>query len=159
NDLPVIMAARNELDAYVEGLIEQRRHDPGPDLLTELTAAEEEGDRPSHGELVMMAEAGLAAGTDTTRNQPAMAMHVFCAHPEQWRMLGAAPGLAPRAVEEVMRVAGVIRASIRRAVDDVELHGVVIPEGTLVSPLLAAANRDPEVFPEPDRFDITRQHQ
>jgi cytochrome P450 len=158
NDLPVIMAARNELDAYVEGLIEQRRDDPGPDLLTELIAAEEEGDRLSHGELVMMAEAVLVAGTDTTRNQLATAMHLFCSHPDQWRMLGEDPSLAPRAVEEVMRVAGVIRASIRQAVDDVELHGVVIPKGTLVSPLLAVANHDPEIFAEPLRFDIAREH-
>jgi cytochrome P450 len=157
NDLAVIMAARNELDAYVEGLIAQRRDDPGPDLLTELIAAEEEGDRLSHGELVMMAEAVLVAGTDTTRNQLAMAMHLFCGYPEQWQMLCDDPSLAPRAVEEVMRVAGVIRASIRQATADVELHGVVIPKGTLVSPLLAAANHDPDVFSEPERFDITRE--
>jgi cytochrome P450 len=158
NDLPAIKAARDELDAYVEELIEARRADPGPDLLTELIGAEEEGDRLSHDELVMMAEAVLVAGTDTTRNQLAMGMHLFCSHSEQWRMLGEDPSVALRAVEEVMRVAGVIRASIRQAVEDVELHGVVIPKGTLVSPLLAAANHDPEVFGEPERFDITREH-
>ncbi len=157
-DLPVIMAARAELDAYTEALIERRRTDPGPDLLTDLIAVEEEGDRLSRTELVGMAEAVLVAGTDTTRNQLAMAIHLFCRHPDQWRLLAERPDLAPQAVEEVMRVAGVVRGTIRVARTDVELHGVVIPAGTLVSPLLAVANRDESYFADPARFDITRVH-
>lgn len=158
-DLPVIMAAQEELDVYVEGLIAKRRDEPGPDLLTELIEASEDGDRLSHSELVMMAEAILIAGTDTTRNQLATAVHLFCSYPEQWAMLAERPDLAPQAVEEVMRVAGVIRATIRQAVDDVELHGAVIPKGTLVSPLLSVANVDPEAFRRPDDFDIDRSHE
>lgn len=157
-DLPVIMAARNELDAYTEALIERRRSEPGPDLLTALIAVEEEGDHLSHVELVGMAEAVLVAGTDTTRNQLAMAVELFARHPEQWVLLAEQPGLASHAVEEVMRVAGTIRGTIRVARADVELHGVVIPIGTLISPLLAVANRDEHHFPDPTAFDITRTH-
>jgi cytochrome P450 len=157
-DLPVIMAARAELDAYTVRLIEQRRLDPGEDLLTQLIAAEEEGDRLSHEELVTMAEAVLVAGTDTTRNQLATAIHLFAHHPDQWALLAERPELAATAAEEVLRYDGVVRATIRVATEDVEFKDVVIPKGTLVSPMLGAANRDESVFPEPERFDISRTH-
>lgn len=158
NDLPVIMAARDELDAYTEQLIERRRSDPGEDLLTDLIAAEEEGDRLSHSELVSMAEAVLVAGTDTTRNQLATAVHLFAHHPEQWALLAERPDLAAQATEEVFRYEGVIRATVRVAAEDVEFKGVLIPKGTLVSPMLGAANRDESVFADAQRFDISRSH-
>ena len=157
-DLPVIMAARDALDAYTEKLIERRRTDPGNDLLTELIAATEEGDRLSHEELVSMAEAVLVAGTDTTRNQLATAVHLFAHHPDQWALLAEQPELAAQATEEVFRYAGVIRATMRVAAEDVEFKGVLIPKGTLVSPMLGAANRDETVFADPARFDIRRSH-
>ncbi|MDQ1424693.1 MAG: hypothetical protein QOD72_2191 [Acidimicrobiaceae bacterium] len=154
--LPQIKKASAELDAYVRGLIEARRNDPTDDLLTTLIAAEEAGDRLSERELVMLASAVLVAGTDTTRNQLACAVALFVAHPEQWKLLADQPELAPRAVEETMRVLGAIRGTGRFAAADAVYRDVLFPEGTFVSPGFAFANFDPAVFPGGDVFDITR---
>jgi len=156
-DLPFIQAASAELDAYIGELIEQRRSSPSDDLLSDLISAEEAGDRLSHEELVMMAEAVLMAGTDTTRNQLACSIALLVTHPDQWSLLADRPELAPRAVEETMRYLGAVRGTLRFAAEDVEYRDVVFPKGTLVSVALAAANRDRDAFPDPDRLDITRE--
>jgi len=156
-DLPVITAASAELDDYVGALVEQRRRDPADDLLSDLIAAEEAGDRLSHDELVMMAEAVLMAGTDTTRNQLACSVALLVTHPEQWALLAERPELAPRAVEETMRYLGAVRGTLRFAAEEIEYRDVVFPAGTLVSVSLATANRDPDAFPLPDRLDVSRE--
>ena len=97
------------------------------------------------------------AGTDTTRNQLAAAVQVLCDHPDQWALLAEHPELAPQAVEELMRHSPVIFTTMRKAAEDVELDGVRIPAGTLVIVNTAAANRDPAVYDDPDRLDITRE--
>jgi cytochrome P450 len=99
----------------------------------------------------------LNAGTDTVRNQLAAAVQLFCDHPDQWALLARRPELAPNAVEEAMRHSPVIFNAVRQAVQDVEIGGVVIPAGTFVVGNTAAANRDPAVYDEPERFDITRE--
>ncbi|HZT66593.1 MAG TPA: cytochrome P450 [Acidimicrobiales bacterium] len=157
HDLPMIEAASAELDSYVAAMIEQRRTSPADDLLSALIAAEEAGDRLTSDELVMMAEAVLMAGTDTTRNQLACSVALLVERPDQWRLLSERPELAPRAVEETMRYLGAVRGTLRFASEDIEYRGVVFPKGTLVSVALAAANRDPGVFADPDRLDITRE--
>lgn len=157
NDLPRIKAASTELDSYVRAMIDDRRDGPADDLLSDLIAAEEEGDRLSSDELVMLAEAVLMAGTDTTRNQLACAVALFTDHPEQWALLGEHPELAPRAVEETMRYLGAVRGTARIASEDVDYRDVRFPAGTLVATSLALGNRDPAVWPDPHRFDITRQ--
>lgn len=156
NDLPLIEAASSELEAYVLALIEQRRHTPGDDLLSRLIEVEEAGDSLSSDELVMLTEAILMAGTDTTRNQLACSVALLGAHPDQWRTFVANPELAPRVVEETMRYLGAVQGTLRFAADDVEFRGVLFPAGTLVSVLLAGANRDPDVFESPDRLDVRR---
>jgi cytochrome P450 len=157
NDMPAILAAMEGLDQYVRAMVEERRHQPSDDLLSHMIAVEEEGDRLSTDELVMMTEAVLMAGTDTTRNQLACAVALLAEHPDQWALLREDPGLASRAVEETMRHLGTVRATARLADEDVELNGVLFPTGTLVVTSLAAANHDPAVWPEPNRFDITRE--
>jgi len=157
NDLPRIKAAMAELDEYVRAMIDERRTHPTDDLLSNMIAAEEQGDRLSTDELVMMTEAVLMAGTDTTRNQLACSVALLAEHPDQWAMLGDDPELAPRAVEETMRYLGAVRGTARLAAEDIELKGVVFPTGTLVATSLAAANFDADVWPDPHRFDITRQ--
>mgnify|MGYP006270921927 CR=1 FL=1 len=155
-DLPAIMAAQTALEEYSKELIADRRDKPAEDLLTSLIAAEEAGDRLDTDELVMMVNAVIVGGTDTTRNQLGMALSIFAEHPDQWALLGSDPSLAPRAVEEVMRYAGAVRGTGRFASEDIEYKGVTFPAGTFMFPALAAANRDSGVFSEPDRFDITR---
>jgi cytochrome P450 len=158
DDLPIIRQAFGELDEYVKAMIAERRSSPDQhdDLLAALITAEEAGDRLSTDELVMMCEAVLMAGTDTTRNQLACAVALFTDHPDQWAMLAADPLLAPRAVEESMRYLGAVRGTARVAAEPIEYRDVLFPTGSLVVTSLAAANHDPDVFPEPYSFDITR---
>lgn len=155
-DRDAIITAQDELDEYVSELIEARRDDPRDDLLSALIAAEEDGDRLSHSELVMLAETVLMAGTDTTRNQLGCSMYLFTQHPDQWALLREQPELAPRAVEETMRYLGAVRGTGRFASEDIEYNGVLFPEGTFIAPSLASANRDSAVFERPTGFDITR---
>ncbi len=154
-----IMAASDAMDAYVENLIEIRRKDPREDLLSDLIAAEEEGDRLSTEELVMLAEAVLLAGTDTTRNQLACALAVFAEHPDQWALLAEKPELAPRAAEESLRYLGAIRGTGRFASTDIVYRDILFPEGTLIFPNFVGANTDPDHFDAPDEFDITAQRE
>ena len=157
SDAPDIVRATGELGAYLDRLVEHRRQALSDDLISSLIRAEDHGDRLSHGELIMMASAVLAAGTDTTRNQLAAAADVFCDHPDQWALLAGQPHLAAPAVDEVMRHTPVIIGTARTAAEDVELAGVQIPAGSSVVASTASANRDPSVYPDPDRFDITRE--
>jgi cytochrome P450 len=154
-DLPVIMKAQDELDDYMRELIDSRRGSPRDDLLSDLIRAEEAGDRLSTEELVMMAEAVLLGGTDTTRNQLACTVALFTNHPDQWALLAERPDLAGRAVEESMRYIGAIRETGRFASEDIEYRGVLFPTGTLVFPSLLAGNFDAAVWEQPERFDIT----
>lgn len=155
--LHLIMNAQDELNAYTRGLIEQRRNVPKDDLLTDLIAAEESGDKLTTEELEMMVEAVIVGGTDTTRNQLGLALVLFAEHPEQWNILRERPELAPRAVEEVMRYHGAVGGTIRFASEDIEYNGVLFPKGTFMSTSMGTGNFDESVFPTPEVFDITRE--
>ena len=152
-----IRTAWDELDAYIDEMVAERRKSLTDDLLSDMIRAEDDGDRLSIAELRMLASGILMAGTDTTRNQVAAAVDVFCDHPEQWELLAQRPELAMNAVEEVMRYYPVIFGAMRMSIEDVEVEGVVIPAGTYVTVNTASANRDPDVYDEPDRFNITRE--
>jgi cytochrome P450 len=156
NDGPSILAAWDQLDAHLEDLIARRRTSLSDDLISDLIRAEVNGDRLTHDELLMLCATLLAAGTDTTRNQLAAAVQVLCAHPDQWALLAKHPELATSAVHELMRYYPIAFGTVRQAAEDIELAGVCIPAGTLVLANTAAANRDPCVYTDPDRVDITR---
>jgi len=158
NDEAVIVAAWNAMRDYLDVMVTARRDALGDDLLSDLIRAEVDGDRLTHDELLMLASTLLMAGTDTTRNQLAAALQVFCEHPDQWALLSRHPELAPKAVEEAMRFSPIIFSTMRVAVDDVELAGVSIPAGTMVIANTAAANRDPSIYDNPGEFDITREN-
>jgi cytochrome P450 len=152
----VILSAWDKLDAYIDGMVANRRQTLTDDLVSELIRAEDDGDRLSADELRMLVAGLLMAGTDTTRNQLAASVHVLCDHPDQWALLAQHPELAMNAVEETMRHSPIIATALRTALEDVEIAGVMIPAGTLVLANTAAANRDPAVYDDPDRLDITR---
>lgn len=156
SQLPIIMAAQDELNAYTRTLIEQRRSVPRDDLLTDLISAEEAGDKLTTEELEMMVEAVIVGGTDTTRNQLGLAISLFAQHPDQWEKLANDPELAPRAVEETMRYIGAVGGTVRYASEDIEYNGVLFPKGSFMSTSLSSGNFDSSVFPEPETFDITR---
>ena len=155
--LDLIMRTQDELDAYTRELIAERRDKPADDLLTDLIAMEEAGDKLSTDELVMMVNAVIIGGTDTTRNQLGCALGLFAEHPDQWALLAERPELAQRAVEETMRYFGAVRGTARFASVDIEYRDVLFPAGTFMSVGLAEANRDANVFREPAVFDITAQ--
>jgi cytochrome P450 len=157
-DLPRVRQAGEELDAYVRALVAERRAAPRDDLLSALIAAEEAGDRLSTDELVMLASAVLMAGTDTTRNQLGCSLALLLSHRDQWDLLVSDPAAwAPRVVDETMRYLGAVQGTVRVAAEGIEYRGVVFPPGTLLFVALAAANRDPAAYPEPDRFDLRRE--
>jgi len=155
--LDLIMRTQDELDAYTRELIEERRSKPADDLLTDLIAAEEAGDRLTTDELVMMVNAVIVGGTDTTRNQLGCAIGLFAEHPDQWALLAERPELAQRAVEETMRFFGAVRGTARFASTDIVYRDILFPAGTFMSVGLAEANRDPEIFDHATTFDITVQ--
>jgi cytochrome P450 len=155
-DTPAILRAWDALDAYLEDMIARRRTALTDDLISDLIRAEDDGDRLTHDELLLLAALLLIAGTDTTRNQVAASVQVLCDYPDQWALLARHPELAPNAVEETMRHSPVALNTIRVAVEDVELAGVLIPAGTFVIANTSAANRDPAIYDDPDSLDITR---
>ena len=153
---PVVMRAWRELDDYVDDMVARRRHNLTDDLLSDFIRAEDDGDRLNAAELRMLAGGLLLAGTDTTRNQVAASVQVLRAHPQQWELLRAQPELAMSAVEETMRHSPIACGTLRLVVEDAELDGYTLPAGTTVLVNTAAANRDPAVYDDPDRVDITR---
>jgi cytochrome P450 len=156
-NMSVFLNAQQELEKYTEGLIEKRRSVPADDLITDLIAAEEAGDKLNTEELTMMVDAVIVGGTDTTRNQLGLALALFAEYPEQWALLGKDPSLAQRAVEEVLRFSGAVGGTIRFASEDIEYNGVLFPKGTFMSTSMSTGNYDSSVFPTPEVFDITRE--
>jgi cytochrome P450 len=133
------------------------REHPGDDLLSQLvTVADDDGTGLSERELVSTALLVLAAGFETTVNLIANGSRLLFDHPDQRARLATDPALWPTAVDEVLRVESPVSRTARRARRDTEVAGQEIPAGSLVVTVLAGANRDPQVFPDPSRFDVGR---
>ncbi|MFI7543617.1 cytochrome P450 [Actinoplanes sp. NPDC049599] len=147
------------LQAYMAGLIAERRETPTDDLIGALVQArDEDNDRLTEQEMVELAAGLLAAGHETTVTQISNFVYVLLTHPEQLAILRARPELVPGAVEELLRYVPLGAAGLfaRYATEDLELSGVRIRAGEPVIAAMSAANRDATVFDEPDRLDITR---
>ena len=151
-----VEAANRKIHDYLRGLLEERRGNLGDDIFSELMRAEIDGVGMSDDELVYLAGELASAGVDTTANQLPLILHALIANPDQMAKLRADPKLALRAVDEGMRFAPLPWAIPHAAVRDVELGGATLKEGDLAFTLIPAANRDPAVVPDADRFDITR---
>ena len=151
------IAAAMELMAYTNDAIERKRSDPGDDLLSDLIHVEEEGDRLDHAELLSMVQLLLIAGHETTVNLIGNGMLELMTHADERARLVGDPDLIGSAIEEMLRYNGPVETPFPRfAYEDVEIGDVTVPCGDVVIPVLLAANRDPERFADPDRFDITR---
>jgi len=147
-----IERAVTEVRDYVTGLLEAKRAAPGDDLISDLLAARDEGDRLSAEECVQLVTNLLAGGIDTTAGQLAHAIRLFASRPGQWALLAAEPSLVPRAVEEVLRFEPVTPFTARICLEQVEHRGVVFPAGTIVAVCAERANRQGE---DGESFDIT----
>jgi cytochrome P450 len=144
------------LVAYFTDLIEERRGNPGDDLLSVLISAEEAGEKLSPLELMSQSIGLLIAGFETTIGLIGNGLTTLIRHPDELEKLRADPGLIVSAVEECLRYSGPILATVRVLHEDAQFGDYVIPVDTEVVALLAAGNRDPEHFDDPERFDVTR---
>ena len=146
-----------KISRFVRQLINQKRTSPGEDILTGLIEAQDEGDRLTEDELVAMVFLLIIAGHETTVHLISNSVVTLLDHPETIVRLRAEPELWDSAVEELLRYCGpVIATKPMFATEDVTLHGVTIPKGKPVMPLLGAGNFDPDVFDNPEVFDIAR---
>ncbi|WP_328870600.1 cytochrome P450 [Streptomyces sp. NBC_00287] len=143
--------------AFFTGLLADKRKQPADDLLSDLIAVRDEGDRLTEDELMSLAFLILFAGYENTVQLIGNAVLGLLRHPEQLAALREDPSRIPSAVEEFVRYEGPALLAIRRfATEDVTLGGVTVPAGETVLLSLAAANRDPARFPDPDRLDLGR---
>ncbi|MYV77362.1 cytochrome P450, partial [Streptomyces sp. SID1046] len=143
---------------YLAGLIEERRKNPGEDMLSQLAAVDEEPDGSmSTLEIISTAALLLIAGHETTVNLITNGMLTLLRHPDVLRRLREDPQLSVPIVEELLRYEPPVQLLPRRsALADIEVGGVTIPKGATVSLILASGNRDPKRFENPDRFDPDR---
>ncbi len=142
---------------FVRELIERKRAEPGDDLLTALIEAEEDGDRLTTDELVAMVFLLIIAGLETTEHLITNGIRFWLESPDVRQRVEADEGRWTDAMEELVRLHGpVLGTKPVRPCEDVEIAGVPIERGTMVMPLLGAANRDPAVFDQPETFDETR---
>jgi cytochrome P450 len=146
-----------ETGQYFERLFELRRREPRDDLITKLVQAEENGDRLTTNELRANVNLLFAAGHETTVNLIGNGILSLLRHPDQWQRLRAEPGLIPNAIEEILRYECPVQAVARTVAEPLELAGVPLQRSEIVVTLIGAANRDPAVFPDPDRLDVTRK--
>ena len=153
----LVTEAGKELDAYFLGIIDQRRREPQDDLISGLVAAEEAGDKLSQAELLAMLRLLLVAGNETTTKLIGNGMLALLRNPNQLEVLRQSPDLMPSAIEELLRYDAPVQLDVRVALEDVEFDGRHVNKGQGIMVLLGSANRDPEVFSEPDRLDLTRQ--
>jgi cytochrome P450 len=138
--------------------IQRLREHPGDDLMSQLIEANEGGARLNDEELRATAGLVLAAGFETTVNLLGNGIRILLEHPDQLALLLARPDLWPGAVEEILRLESPVQLSARVAVVDTEVAGRTVKADELVILYLAGANRDPEVFADPHRFDVTREN-
>ena len=157
-NLEAITRASKGFLHYFQGLIEQRRAAPREDLISMLVQVRDEGSALTSQELVGMLYLLIVAGHDTTVNLIGNGVWALLRHPDQLERLRQDPSLIGSAVEEMLRYRGPLeRSTSRWAREDTEFHGQRIGRNDIVFASLLAANHDPEQFPEPERFDITRE--
>jgi len=145
-----------ELYAYAAGLFAEKKANPHEDLMSVLTEVEVEGEKLSELELELFFLLLTVAGNETTRNLMSGAMHAFFQNPDQWQKLRADRSLLPSAIEEMLRFVTPVMNFRRQTTGPVELRGQKIDEDQKVVFFHCSANRDEEVFENPDSFDITR---
>lgn len=143
---------------YFESLFEKRRREPADDLITQLVQAEEAGDRLTTAELRANVNLLFAAGHETTVNLIGNGLLSLLRQPEQWRILRDDPSMIPNAVEEILRFESPVQAVSRVVAEPVELHGVGLERHDFVVALIGAANRDPAMFENANRLDVTRKN-
>ena len=142
--------------ADMQRIIPQRSANPTEDWFSRWLFPPDGQEPLSMNEMVMEVGLLVAGGAETTRTLISHGLRIFCDHPDQWELLHDEPDRIPAAIEELLRWISPLNNMFRTAVRDTEVNGQPIAEGERVALLYPAANRDPAVFSDPDRFDVTR---
>lgn len=150
-------AASRAFDAYFRPIIAERRAAPREDIVSALARAQDEGARLTERETLNMLRLLLSAGTETTGYLIGNGILALLRNPDQLQRLRDDPGLIPAAVEELLRFDSPVQADFRRVLGDCEVNGFPLRKRDNIVLLLGAANRDPDVFVDPDRLDIDRR--
>lgn len=148
--------AQRELADYFGALLADKRERPGDDLLTRLAAGEADGTGLDETEITATVLLLFGAGIETTTNLFGNALHTLLTHPDQLQRLRDDPSLVPAAVEELLRYDSPVQLDARSVLEPVDFAGTRLEPGQTVTTLLGAANRDPDRFEDPDRFDVGR---
>lgn len=151
-------ASLEEFDTWLRGHLEYLAEHPGDDLLSQLVALRDDGDRLSERELRAIAGLVFAAGFETTVNLIGNGIALLHDNPAQLEVLKAQPDLWSNASDEILRLDPPVLLTGRVARRDSTIAGQAIPRGTIINTVLAAANRDPAVFTDPHTFDVTREN-
>ena len=150
------VAAGESFDAYFMPIIRARRREPREDIVSALAQAKEEGDSLTEREMLVMLRLLLIAGNETTTNLIGNGMLALLQHPEQLAMLQEDPSRIPAAVEELLRFDSPVQLDLRGVLEDCVVNGSRLRRGDAVLLAIGAANRDPDVFDEPERLDVQR---
>lgn len=150
--------AADEFEDYLRDLLDRRRAEPADDILSTLVAVAESDERLTENELISTCYLLLVTGHETTVNLIGNGTLALLRHPDQLRRLQQDPALIRSAVEELLRYDNSVQRVTRIVVGQVEVGGQTLDDGEFVSPVVAAANRDPEWFPDPNRLDLGRTH-
>jgi len=156
NGLAGAESAYGQIAAYMSPIFAARRQEPRDDLISGLVGARDGSDALRDAELLSLCMLILAAGHETTTSLIGNAVLALLQHPEQRRRLVEEPALMRRAVEEFLRYDSPVQLTDRVATEELEIDGKRVRKGELVGVILGAANRDPEVFRDPDRLDFDR---
>jgi cytochrome P450 len=158
-DIPHGTEASRKLGVYFKDLLDERRRNPGSDLVSTLAQAEVDGEKLPEDILISFLRQLVNAGGDTTYRGTSILLTGLLSNPEQLQAVREDRSLVPQAIEEALRWDGPVLLATRMAAKDVEIGGVTLPKGAVVGVASGAANRDPARFPDPDRFDIFRKPQ
>jgi len=154
---PRAVTSASQFVDYLRGVIAQRRVEPGEDLISEMLAVQEKDDSLTEDEILGTSVLLLGAGHETTTNLIGNGCLALLRHPSEFARLRQEPELGANAVEECLRFDSPVQATSRILSEDAWIGGRRIPKGEEIGLLLGAANRDPTVFAEPDRFDVVRE--
>jgi cytochrome P450 len=146
-----------EMLAYLADLAASHRANPGDDIVCDMIAAEEQGDRLTEDELLATCGALFAAGHETTTNLIGNGLLALLRHPEQLARLRDDPSITGIAIEELLRFDSPAQLIWRVAVEEITVSDTIVEPGSVLLLLLGSGNRDPEAFPDPDRLDLGRR--
>jgi cytochrome P450 len=151
-----VLDAAEPFVAYLRSLVDERRRTPGDDLLSALIAARDEYDKLTDEELLATVSLVLGAGFETTMNLIGNGVYSLLRHPDQLARLRADPSLVTSTIEEILRFEPPVLVTARTSLTDTTIGGSDVHRGQQGILMLAVANKDPDVFEEPDRFDVSR---